>query len=121
VALRLNPPVDFYRSPSSVSLNERHLGYLTFIGLGAVGAVMLIRRIWPRNWGRIAYPLLIGVWLAILFTSWSGLNRATHIVESLQVQVNYGAGIYTITALALGVIGLGGWHLWQEWRGNSDG
>lgn len=102
VVLRLNPPIDFYRSPNGVSLNAQHLAYLTFAGIGLVLIIIAIgRRIRP-----FYFPLMAALWIVILAVSWEGLSRATRTIESLQIDVGYGAGIYSLIGIAAGVIGV---------------
>jgi hypothetical protein len=102
VVLRLNPPIDFYRSPNGVSLNEQHLAYLTFAGIGLVLVIIAIgRRVRP-----FYFPLMTIIWIVIVVVSWEGLLRATRTIESLQIDVDYGAGIYILIGIAIGVIGI---------------
>ncbi|MCI0710276.1 MAG: hypothetical protein L0154_08955, partial [Chloroflexi bacterium] len=87
VVFRLNPPIDFYRSPNGVSLNEQHLAYLTYAGIGLVLLIIAIgRRIRP-----FYFPLMTILWIVMVVASWEGLSRATRTIESLQIDVDYGA------------------------------
>ena len=108
VVFRLNPPIDFYRSPNGVSLNEQHLAFLTYAGIGLVLLIIVIgRRIRP-----FYFPLMTLVWVVIIVVSWDGLSRATRTVETLQIDVGYGAGIYLLIGTAVGVIGLSAYRLY---------
>lgn len=111
VALRLNPPVEFYRAPGEVSLNEQHLAYFTAMGLSLVLMLIVVgQRIRP-----VFYPVMAGLWVLIGGLSLEGLARATRIVESLQIEVAYGAGIYLMIGLVVGVIGFSVYRMvgWQ--------
>lgn len=97
VALRLNPPVDFYRGPGDVSLNERQLGYMMIAAI-----VLVIVAIASHRWlMRYELQLAAALWLIIVVVSIEGWRRATNIVESLQIEVGIGAGIILIVVLAL--------------------
>lgn len=105
VALRLNPPQSFYKSPSTASLNDKNLAQMTALGVGLVLAVILLGR-WLQA---IDYPLLIIIWGGMALAGWQGLSRSTRTIESLQIDVSYGAGFYgllVVAALAIGLCGL---------------
>lgn len=107
VALRLNPPIDFYRNPTGVSLNEQHLAALTALGLGLVLGVIVLGR-WLRPLDAVWQS---GLWLALGLSGWIGLGRATTTIETLQIEVTYGAGIYVLLALTVLAITLNGYRL----------
>ena len=109
VVLRLNPPLEFYQG--SAGDNEQQLGYLMLVGLLGIG-LMLVGKLWLM---RPYFPVLLVIWLMIGYTSWEGLRRATNVVKSLAIEVDYGGGFYLLLLLTIGVIGLSGWILGQDY------
>ena len=110
VILRLNPPLEFYKGTGGA--NEQQLGYLMLAGLLGVGLVSV-----GKKWLNPIYlPALLIIWLMIGYTSWEGLRRATNVVKSLAIEVDYGGGFYLLMVLVVGIVGLCGWALIQNYQ-----
>lgn len=109
VVLRLNPPIEFYKRTGGD--NEQQLGYLMITGLLGIGLFFVTKR-WLT---KIYFPTLLMMWLMIGYTSWEGLRRATNVVKSLAVEVDYGGGFYLMVLLVIGVVGLCTWKIVQNY------
>lgn len=109
VVLRLNPPLEFYKGTGGD--NEQQLGYLMIGGLVGIGLFFVAKR-WLTQ---IYFPAVLVIWLIIGYASWEGLRRATNVVKSLVLEVDYGGGFYLLIILVVGVIGICSWEITRSY------
>lgn len=111
LALRLVPPKEFFDGATD-DPNYRQMGWMTGVGLLAVGVAVMIARV-PRGWHAVG---IAAAGLAGVLAAWDGLSRANLLLDNFQIETAVGGGIMLYTVAVLMALVLAAWPAVHRFR-----